>query len=140
MITFSRQVARQFRAALRRSVLLGCSKRFQPAVVFSATADQLTLHSRKDDLVVAYQLAGQFTPNTVVLPLAALEACEGSNTTSVIVTPKPRQHVEVAWYERGVPRAEMYEALPADKAPPLPALPVKWQMTDAKLLTALDFA
>lgn len=138
MIELPRYLARNFRAVLRKSVLLHEPRTTVTGITLQTGADGFTIRARQADIAVEHRLNGKFAADQLVVPSNAFADFEGTDALPVCLERSPKG-VTARWQERGVPRSQDYEWTARDK-PDWPPIPQKMGTLPPKFLQALDDA
>jgi hypothetical protein len=140
MLELSRQLLRQFRTVLRRSLVDQEPRGLWPLLLASAGPDGLVLQASQHDLAVCFHQPGDRLPATLAFRSTILADLEGrDDTPAVLETVGPGQG-QARWEEKGQPRLLDFETVPPDSVPPLPELPRRMAPSPVTLLLALDEA
>jgi hypothetical protein len=139
LIELPRYLARNFRAVLRKSVLLYEPRSTVTAITLQTGADGFTIRARQADIAVEHRLNGNFASDQLVVPSNAIADFEGTDALPVCLERSP-QGVSARWQERGVPRSQDYEWTAKDKPLEWPAVPQQMATLPAKFLRTLDDA
>lgn len=135
MLTISRSILRRFRTLCRRGGIhkagsAGC------VVTFVGGPDGCRVRAASLDVAIEYHQPEPCDSGTILLPLAALESCEGRDDELVTFTVRPDDSVELAWNDRGVPRRSE-QSQPPCKSDSFPSLPTEMLANDTELWPAL---
>lgn len=139
MIELPRYLARNFRAALRKSVLLHAPRTTVTGITLQTGADGFTIRARGADIAVEHRLNGNFAPDQLLIPSNAFADFEGTDALPVCLERSPKG-VTARWQERGVPRCQDYEWSAKDKPPDWPPVPQQMATLPPEFLGALDDA
>lgn len=139
MIELPRYLARNFRAVLRKSVLLHAPRTTVTDITLQTGADGFTLRARGAEVAVEHRLNGNFAPDQLVVPSSAFADFEGPDALPVCLERSPKG-VTARWSDRGVPRCQDYEWHPKDKPPDWPTAPQQMATLPPEFLGALDDA
>ncbi len=134
MISFSRSLARQFRAVARRA---GLSARRGSFVRLVTTADTLSVLVANHRVAVEYRASGGFMAADVTVPLQLFADCEGKSSDLVTIQPGEPGHIVATWEAGGVPQHRDYACVDETAQPTLPPMPTEFVSNDPSLLTAL---
>ncbi|MBL8797392.1 MAG: hypothetical protein JNM56_26050 [Planctomycetia bacterium] len=139
MIELPRYLARNFRAVLRKSVLLHEPRTAVAGITLATGADGFTIRARQADIAVEHRLGGNFAADQLVVPSNAFADFEGTDALPVRLERSPKG-VTARWQERGLPRCQEYEWAAKDKPPDWPPTPQQWATLPPEFLQALDDA
>ena len=136
MICLTRLLAKQLRAAIRRTLQLQHST--LPHIVWvEGTALGLRVWSQNQHGAVEYRRAGTFPAERLPISVAVLAACEGTKATDTIELERQASgQVVVRWQDRGVPQSLTVESSETD-CEPVPSSPTDWSDNSPGLVTAL---
>ena len=134
MISFSRSLARQFRAVARRA---GLSARHAGYVRLVATPDALSLYAANHRVAVEYRDGGRFIAADLTVPLQLFADCEGKRDNLVTIRLGEPGHVVATWDEGGLPQHRDYLFADDASIPSLPPLPTEFASNEPDLLIAL---
>ncbi len=138
MIVLTRDLARRFRAVAKKCQP-GRSKGPAPPVVCWTAGGVLTLTARLGDVTLGVSApAPPATDETLVVPMAVLEAAGGAGADPVEVRSVTPSKGEARWADRGVPRTLAFDAVAAGGQHDPPLWPAEWSGVPARFLTALD--
>jgi hypothetical protein len=140
MITIPRRAARRFRAACSKCVS-GRPRGPAPPVVLRKDGGRVTLTAAFPEvtLELAVTTSGTTADEVLVVPMAALEAVEGSTDDPAEFALAEKLAGTIRWVESGVSRsAPVSFVLPGKQHDPLPRPPAK--PVPARLLAALHEA
>ncbi len=138
MIVLTRDLARRFRAVARKCVP-GRPKGPAPPVVCRAAGGVLTLTARLGDVTLGLTApAPPATDETLVVPMAVLEAAGGGGADPVELRSVTRSKGEARWADRGAPRTLAFDTLEPDRQHDPPPRPAEWVPVPHGFLTALD--
>jgi len=104
LLTISRSVLRRFRTLCKRGGLHKSSVAGGPVVTFVGGFDGCRIRAESTDVAIEYHEPGDRPPETIRLPLAALELCEGRDDGLVTLDAGSGDQVRLSWTDRGVPR------------------------------------
>ena len=104
MISIPRSILRTFRAVARRAGRQSSRAMSKLLVAISAGSDGCRVRAALPEVAIEYRLAGQFEPETILLPIEALNAWEGRGDELVTLEQQPECCVLASWSDRGVPR------------------------------------
>jgi len=104
LLTISRSVLRRFRTLCRRGGLHKTHVSGGPVVTFVGGADGCRIQAASTDIAIEYRESGSCHDETIRLPLAALELCEGRDDGLVTIEAHTDDQVRLSWSDRGVPR------------------------------------
>lgn len=102
MITITRRLARQLRAVFRKA--LNLTRGVGPPICFQASEAGLSVRSQNAEVAVEYHQAGEFSPESLALPLEFLRSCAGGRDDPVELGSSGENQVEVKWIDRKIPR------------------------------------
>jgi hypothetical protein len=136
LITISRNLARQLRTVFRRCGIKPSGHSNQ-RVHFSTAADGVRIRATELDVAVEYHVPAEMTPEEFSLPLEFLDRCEAKRDDPVTLETQPRNLVLASWNDDGVPQQVHYDAKPATKSPPFPAVPEQFADVGPSLWSAL---
>ena len=139
MIELPRYLARNFRAVLRKSVLLHAPRTTVTGITLQAGTDGFTIRARGADVAVEHRVSGNFAPNQLVIPSNAFSDFEGPDSLPVCLE-RSLKGVTARWTERSVPRCQEYEWIEKDKPSEWPPAPQQMATLPAGFLGALDDA
>lgn len=139
MIELPRYLARNFRAVLRKSVLLHAPRTTITDITLQTGADGFTIRARNADIAVEHRINGNFAPDQLVVPSNAFVDFEGTDALPVCLERSPKG-VTARWSERGVPRCQEYEWTAKDKPSEWPLAPQQLAMLPPEFLHALEDA
>ena len=140
MIEFSRALARQFRAVLRRSLMEADPRGSWPVIVCRADRRGLALEASQGDLAVRHRQEGTFTPEVINFPGGLLAEMEGRGDVPIVLEAGEAAKGRARWSDGAVPRAVEFDMAASDTLPTLPELPKDAQEMPADLLVALGEA
>src|SRR5262245_58011521 len=140
MIAFSRTLARQFRAVLRRSLLDKEPRGSWPLVLFQASKDGLVLQACQSDTAVRYHLDGSYLPEAIAFRASVLAEFEGRRDDPVELEQVAFGKGQARWTDAGVPRVLDLDTVVPESVPEFPALPKQLVPMPAGFLQALDEA
>jgi hypothetical protein len=109
LLAIPRSVLRRFRTLCRRGGLHKSPVAGGPVVTFVAGFDGCRIQAASTDVAIEYHEPGDRPPETIRLPLAALEVCEGRDDGLVTLDAGPGDQVRLSWTDRGVPRENEQE-------------------------------
>ena len=104
---------------------------------FSTELDGLRIRTTELDVAVEYTPPRRATGEEFSLPLEFLDRCEAKRDDPITLELQPRNLVLVEWTDGGVPQQVHYDAKPATKAAPFPAMPEEFADVDPGLWSAL---
>ena len=136
MIVITRDLARRFRAVARRCVS-GRPRGPAPPVVVQARSGTLTLWTRTGDADLTYAGPTDGDDDTVLVPMAVLEAVEGTGPDPVELEVGPQLRGCARWSDRGIPRMYPFEALLPGKPHSVPEPPDELHLLPETFPTAL---
>lgn len=139
MILLPRAAARAFRA-LARKCYPGRPRGPAPPVTLRRHDGTLTLHVDVGEVVLTWTGPAAGESETVVVPLALLDAVDGPGDDPVQVDRDGSDRVVARWADRGVPRSYAVESVPADEARVQSEVPKTWQVVATAFLGALHEA
>jgi hypothetical protein len=132
VLTISRSVLRRFRTLCRRGGLHKTHVAGGPVVTFVGGADGCRIRAASTDVAIEYHDPVPSDDETVRLPLAALELCEGRDDGLVTIDARADDQVSIAWNDRGVPRqSEQVQPEPGDTS--FPAAPTTLTANETRL-------
>ena len=134
MISFSRSLARQFRAVARRA---GLSARHAGYVRLVATPDALSLYAANHRVAVEDRDGGRFIAADLTVPLQLFADCEGKRDDLVTIRLGEPGHIVATWDEGGVPQHRDYLFADDASIPTLPSMPSEFASNEPHLLVAL---
>ena len=139
MLTFSRQLAKQIRAAFRRTLQISTSQTDQ--VVWLVGDDSgLRVRAQNERATAEYHLRGAAITESLPVTMEALAACEGTRADEgVSVERNADGMVVLRWTDRSVPQSFQFDAKKI-RPDPSPALPETWGSNPPRLLSALNDA
>ncbi len=138
MIVLTRDLARRFRAVAKKCQP-GRSRGPAPPVICRTAGGVLTLTARLGDITLAVTAPAPPAPDeTLVVPMAVLEAAGGGGADPVEVRSVTGSKGEARWADRGVPRTLAFDAVAAGTLHDPPPRPADWSPAPARFLTALD--
>ena len=137
MIQFTRALARQLRAVLKRSVWAAAPRGTRPPVVLRAERDGLRVCAYDPEVTVEYRQPGQFAPEVLAVAAEVLDDCEGRTDATVTLANGGTDAVQARWEDKGVPQVKDYQARDVENLPELPELPAPWTALDNGLVKAL---
>ena len=137
MITFSRKLAQQLRAVMRRAF---GGRGVGPAVCFAQDLDGLRVRASRDSVAVEYRDPGPLsaTADTLWLPFQALEHFAAKSDDLVALEASGHDRVTAQWRDKSVPQLVQYDGQPANT--PLPERPDRFVTNPPRLLRALQDA
>ncbi len=137
MIAFPRDLARRFRAVAPKCVA-GRPRGPAPPVVCRTAGGVLTLTARFDGAVLSVSAPAPGTAaGTLVVPMAVLEAVEGTGPDPVELRLTGGLRGEAVWADRGVPRSVPFDALKPGRQHDPPPEPDDWGDVPPRFLLAL---
>jgi len=104
LLTIPRSVLRRFRTLCKRGGLHKSPVAGGPIVTFVGGFDGCRIQAASTDVAIEYHEPGDCSPETIRLPLAALEVCEGRDDGLVTIEAHTGEQVRLSWNDRGVPR------------------------------------
>jgi hypothetical protein len=138
MITFSRRQARRLRGVFRRSVLGIGPRGALPPLVLRTGGSQLRAQYRYAGLAVEHaEPDGPYPAEAIALPLDALAAVEGHDSSSVLLEVVASERTVVRWEDHGIPQTREFVVPALATLAPFPEPPTHWQDSPPGLLTAL---
>src|SRR5262245_36960492 len=140
MIAFSRTLARQFRAVLRRSLLDKEPRGSWPLVLFQASKDGLVLQACQSDTAVRYHLDGSYLPEAIAFRSSVLAEVEGRRDDHVELEQVAFGKGQAKWVDGDVPKVTDLETVAPDSVPDFPDLPKRFTPMPREFLQALDEA
>jgi hypothetical protein len=140
VLEFSRALARQFRAVLRRSLMEADPRGPWPVIVCRADRRGLSLEAQHGDLAVRYRRESAFTPEVLNFPGGLLAEMEGRGEVPVALEAVAGGKGHAHWSDGAVPRAVEFDMASPDKLPMLPEMPKDARDVSADLLVALGEA
>ena len=114
MIEFSRTLARQFRAVLRRSLMEAEPRGPWPVVVCRADRRGLSLEALQGDLAVRHRQEGVYPPEVINFPGGLLAEMEGRSDVPVALEAVEGGKGRAHWSEGAVPRAVEFDMAAPD--------------------------
>lgn len=140
MITFPRSAARRVRL-LARKIVPSRSRSSTPPVSILSTSTGIVIAVGSDEAIIAVSVSGLSGLNgSLTLPMAAMEAVEGSDDGLVTVDETSKSRVTVRWYSRGLPRSQDFDRLHSKASITIPSLPDTFVPVSKEFLRALDDA
>jgi len=139
LLTIPRSVLRRFRTLCKRGGLHKSPVTGGPVVTFVGGFDGCRIQAASADIAIEYHEPGDRTPETVRLPLAALEVCEGRDDDLVTIDVGSDDQVRITWTDRGVPR-ESEQVQPQPEQGAFPSAPPTSVANGSDLWTALGDA
>jgi hypothetical protein len=139
LIELPRYLARNFRAVLRKSVLLHAPRTTVTPITLQTGADGFAIRARGADIAVEHRINGNFAPDQLVVPSNAFADCEGTDALPVCLERSPKG-ATARWSERGLPRCQEYDWTTKDKPPDWPPMPQQMATLPPEFLGALDDA
>jgi hypothetical protein len=139
LLNISRSVLRRFRTLCRRGGLHKTHVAGGPVVTFVAGFDGCRIQAASTDVAIEYHGPGDRPPETIRLPLAALEVCEGRDDGLVTLDAGSGDQVRLSWSDRGVPR-QSEQVQPEIGNTPFPPLPTTFISNPAALWSDLGDA
>ncbi len=136
MIVIPRGLARSFRAVARKCVS-GRPRGPAPVVGLEVRSGTLAVWTRTEDAILAYTARTRCDDGSVVVPMAVLEAVEGTGASPVELAVGPKLKGTARWADRGVPKAHPFDAVPPGKQHHLPDPPDDWHPLPSGVLAAL---
>jgi hypothetical protein len=137
VITFSRALARQYRAVLRRALMADDPRGPWPMVRCRTDASGLTLESRQGGSAVRYHQEGTFADEALAFRGTLLAEIEGRTETPVTLEAVSPEKGRASWTDRGLPQVIDFEQQPDAVLPAFPELPPKLHRQPPELLQAL---
>jgi hypothetical protein len=137
MIEFSRSLARQFRAVLRRSLLDLEPRGSWPLLLCQLCKDGLVLQACQGDLAVRYQQKAAGELEALAFRSSVLAEFEGRGEEPVTLEQVAVGKGRARWNDRGTPRAIEFETVTPNSVPGLPALPGRFAALPPTFLEAL---
>jgi len=104
MIELSRNIARQFRAVLRKSVLAADRHGPCPMILCQTDKQGLSLSCVQGEVGLRYHLPGGFPVAMVALPASLLADIEGRNETTLLLEQTAPMKGKASWQEGSLPR------------------------------------
>jgi hypothetical protein len=138
MIVLSRATARSFRSVARKCVP-GRARGPAPPVTLRQEGGRLTLATDLGEVGLAWSGASAGDPETLVVPMALLDAIDVAGDDAVQVERDCRDQAVARWSDRGVPRSFPCGIVTADRDNPDPA-PEMTSSLPREFLTALHEA
>jgi len=139
LLTIPRSVLRRFRTLCRRGGLHKTQVAGGPVVTFVGGVDGCRIRAESTDVAIEYHESGDRPPETIRLPLAALEFCEGRDDDLVTIDAGSGDQVRLSWTDRGVPR-ESEQVQPKAGATAFPSAPPTSEANGSELWNALGDA
>jgi hypothetical protein len=139
LLTISRSVLRRFRTLCRRGGLHKTHVSGGPVVTFIGGADGCRIQAASTDVAIEYREPGSCHDETIRLPLAALEVCEGRDDGLVMIEAHTDDQVRLSWSDRGVPR-QSEQVQPEIGNTPFPPAPTTFISNPAGLWSDLGDA
>jgi hypothetical protein len=139
LLTISRAVLRRFRTLCRRGGLHKSPVVGGPVVTFVGGFEGCRIQTASTDVAIEYHEPGDRPPETIRLPLAALEICEGRDDGLVTIDAGHGDQVRLLWNDRGVPR-ESEQVQPKAGATAFPSTPPTSEPNATGLWNALGDA
>lgn len=139
MLTISRSVLRRFRTLCRRGGLHKTHVTGGPVVTFVGGADGCRIRAASIDVAIEFHDPAPSGDETVRLPLAALELCEGRDDGLVTIDVRDDEQVWLSWNDRGVPR-QSEQSQPKQGTTSFPAAPTTQIANEARLWSDLGDA
>lgn len=136
MIQITRSLARQLRAIIRKSVLVGASRYALQSVALRTDEQGLRIRVPGPEVAVEYHQPGALPPETICLPTEALDNFAGAKDTSVLLETIAPGTVQARWDDGGVPQVQEYSVKEGDAFPEFPEA-AAWVPQEPRLLTAL---
>lgn len=136
MITITRDLARQFRAAMRKARLGKYASQPDATIHFAADASGLRIRVASPSIGIEYRQADIYSAQVIWLPADVLEDIEGRGSEPVTLESDDKFHVRVSWSDRGVPQL-VSRTVEAPKKPTWPELPKDFTPNPTQLWTAL---
>lgn len=136
MICLNRLLAKQLRAAMRRTFRLS-QNAGQQVVWLETTFDELRVFSHHANGALEYRQPGIFQPERLPITLATLAACEGNSAAETVkFTRQSETHVTARWFDRNVPQSLTIDVA-GHELEPQPAQPETWAENSPRLISAL---
>ncbi len=136
MITFERQVAWLFRAALRKCFDSRSGQADQTRLQIRLGPDGLMMHAAAPEIVLIYRQPAPTGNQVLSFPVSHLAEIEGRAEDLVTIAPQ-RQNVATArWTERGRRREVQIPLLEPDKGAQLPEPPMRFATLPGHFLSA----
>jgi hypothetical protein len=139
VLTISRSVLRRFRTLCRRGGLHKTHVAGGPVVTFVGGADGCRIRAASTDVAIEYHDPVPSSDETVRLPLAALELCEGRDDGLVTIDARADDQVWIAWNDRGVPR-QSEQTQPEPGVTSFPTAPTTLTTNETRLWSDLGDA
>jgi hypothetical protein len=139
MIILSRATARAFRALARKCVP-SRSRGLAPPVTIRQADGRLTLKADLGEVVLTRNGPAAGDPDTLVIPMALLDAVDGPNDDPVQIEREGTDRVVARWADRGVPRTFPCDLVPVAEDPVLLEVPKNWVVVRHEFLEALHEA
>ena len=136
MLSMTRNLARQFRAAMRRARLGKISSHRDASIHFAAGPKGLRIREASPGVGIEYRLAGAVNDEESWLPIDLLEAVEGRSNDFVTLESDDKYCVRLSWSDRGVPQLVSRMVEPP-KDPLWLELPTEFTPNPPQLWTAL---
>lgn len=136
MIVMSRWLARSFRALARKCVS-GRPRGPAPAVVVEVRAGTLTVWTKTDDAGLVYSAPTESGDEVMVIPMAVLDAVEGSGNDPVELAVGAKIRAEAKFPDHGVPSTHSFDAIRPGKQHRIPDPPDDWHPVPPGFLAAV---
>ena len=137
MIELSRDLARVFRAVLRKSVLAADPRGPSPPILCRADKGGLTLSCERGEVGLGHHTPGALPADSIVLPSTLLAEIEGRTKGTVRLESIAPSRGRANWSEGGASRVVEF-ATPAESIAPSPTPPSNPTRMDRSFLLALD--
>ncbi len=137
MITITRSLVRQLRAALRKAGLGKSGSQPDAFVHVSTDNDGLRLRVAGPEVVVEYRQPGRFDTAAFVLPVEVLATIEGRTQEPVTLDASDPSQIAISFSEHGVPQLLERTIDRKAKQPAWPELPTTCAENSADLWPAL---
>jgi len=126
MIHITRNLARVFRALVRRAKLHKTYGGFGPNIHLSSSVDGLRIHSQNFDVAITHFTPSPGSEGELWLPINALDDFYGKDDSRVSLASAGKHRASAQWTDRGIPHANDYEFTPPKTVPDPPASPTSW--------------
>jgi hypothetical protein len=135
MISIPRSVLRTFRSLVRRA-RLHKGQPTEPCLSLIAGPEGCRIQAASLEVAIEYCHPGQFEPETILLPVKALDAWGGRGNEPVTLEQQPEHCVLASWSDRGVPRQATFRVA-AKAAVNFPERPSSFASSEPELWPAL---
>lgn len=136
MITITRRLARQFRAAMRRARLGRTASWPDGFIHFAAGSEGLRIRVASLTLALEYRQSEVFPDQDLWLPVHLLEVVAGRTDDIITLEADDKYHIRARWSDRGIPQL-VNQTLEPPQTVTWPELPKSYAANPPQLWSAL---